>query len=106
MKFLDDSAWFCVEELKKHCFSMKKNVIFDKKLTWIRKIRENIFFELLDTKPCRIIRNFIKNSVLDPKRVKFTKTLVSGIWFLSPEARGTLSQDPEEPWRPAGSQSL
>ena len=30
VKFLDDSAWFCVEESKKHSFSVKI-YIFDKK---------------------------------------------------------------------------
>ena len=35
-------------------------------------------------------RNLVKNSALDPKRAKLTKSLVSGIWFLSPEAGGTL----------------
>ena len=31
MKFLDDSVWFCVEELRKHIFSnslFSKNVVF------------------------------------------------------------------------------
>ena len=36
---------------------------------------------------------FIKNLVLNPKRAKLTKTLVSGIWFLSPEAGGTAGRD-------------
>ena len=31
MKFLDDSAWFCVEELKKYGFPLK-NIIFDEKM--------------------------------------------------------------------------
>ena len=28
MKFLDDSAWFCVEESKKHGVTINKNVMF------------------------------------------------------------------------------
>ena len=44
-------------------------------------------------------RNFIKDLVLDPKHGKFTKSLVSGIWFLSPEAGGTLRRQLGEPGR-------
>ena len=50
-------------------------------------------------------RIFIKNSVWDPKRAKFTKTLVSGIWFLSPEAGVTLKAVLGEPWKAIGSHS-
>ena len=50
IKFLNDSAWFCVEESKKHCFLIKQ-LVFDEKQTeapkihekknkfWIRKVR-------------------------------------------------------------------
>ena len=31
IKFLDDSAWFCFEELRKHVFFQSKAVIFDQK---------------------------------------------------------------------------
>ena len=30
MKFLDDSAWFCMEKLKKHSFETNKNQQIDK----------------------------------------------------------------------------
>ena len=35
-----------------------------------------------------------------------TKSLVSGIWFLSPEAGGTAGRDPGEPWRATVDHSL
>ena len=41
MKFLDDSAWFCVEKLKKHAILNKKHKFGDK--TWKGVISEKIF---------------------------------------------------------------
>ena len=44
-------------------------------------------------------RDFVKNFALDLKRAKFTKSLISGIWFLSLEAGGTLRRQLGEPGR-------
>ena len=50
MKFLDDSAWFCLEKLKKHVFSIKTLTFDQQSPTYFKKpnnnqeINENISF--------------------------------------------------------------
>ena len=67
---------------------------------------KTVFLDSSTQNHAESFRNLIEKSVLDTKRAKVTKSLVSGIWFLSPEAGGTLSRDPGEPWRAAASTAL
>ena len=68
-------------------------------------MENRVFLDSSTQNHAESFRNFIKNSVLDPKRAKLTKSLVSGIWFLSPEAGGTLRRQLGEPGRAVHSTS-
>ena len=67
---------------------------------------KTVFLDTSTQNHAESFRNFVKNAVLDPKRAKMTKSLVSGICFLSPEAGGTAGRDPGDPWRAAVSHRL
>ena len=74
-------------------------------------MENNVFLSSSTQNHAESFRNFIKKQVLGFKYEvtrnvrNWTKSLVSGIWFLSPEAGGTLSRDPGEPCRAARSHS-
>ena len=65
-------------------------------------MEKNVFFGLLDAKPCRIIEKLHQKLSFGPEACEIAPKL----WFLASQAGGTLSRDPGEPWRPAGSHSL
>ena len=66
-------------------------------------VEETMFFGLLHAKSCRTIMKLPQNQFCTRNVPNWTKSLVSCVWFLSPEAGGTLRAVPGEPWRAAAS---